>query len=453
MAAASRDPRHFRMGAGDGAGARMGGSGRQLRAFALAISLAACAAGCSRSTFEPPERSGPPALVQSDGRAALWIATVQEEERSRRVGAGASSRWTSDFYTHLRIEAHDPASARREWLKTLKVVKDGDGRHGARVRILGQQGETVWVWLHDAPLALSARDGAPIADLARLQQANPEIAGLFPRELEHYTWLGELVVTLADGRHVRIEPSGFRAEPYGIDDDAQFRSANDMTGTWNGGFRTGDFGVRHGLLDGRWVGLLSDREAEDGEDDAWGDHYADSAEIDDEGAAARRTFRVASIGRTREFSEGSHERIVKLDPIAGSGHWLQGLMLKANAPPGTPAFTLRGRHWKPTVRPPLRLSGPEGVLVLHRTRLDAQGRLALTRLDGAFRERWTTVLPFDELSNRWEMPGRLLLYGSRDDAPPGTSDRREALVALDLADGSWHGWRVEDERESGPGDP
>ena len=105
------------------------------------------------------------------------------------------------------------------------------------------------------------------------------------------------------------------------------------------------------------------------------------------------------------------------------------------------------------MRPPLWLSSPEGVLVLHRTRLDAQGRLALTRLDGAFRERWTTVLPFDELSNRWEMPGRLLLYGSRDDAPPGMSDRREALVALDLADGGWHGWRVEDERESGPENP
>ena len=431
----------------------MCGWGRRLRTVALAISLFACVAGCTRSTFEPPQRSGPPALVQSEGRNALWIASVQEEERSRRVGTGTLARWTADFYTHLRIEAHDPASAQREWLKTLEVVKDEDGGHGAQVRILGQQGDVVWVWLHDEPMALSARDGAPIADLARLQQANPELAGLFPRELEYYTWLGELVVTLADGRHVRIEPKAFRADPYGVDDDAQFRSANYMTGTWNGGFRTSDFGVRHGLVDGRWIGLLSDREAEDGKDDTWGDHFADAAEIEDEGATARRTFRVATSGRTREFSEGSHERIVTLDAIAGSGHWLQGVMLKATAPPGTPAFTLRGRQWKPTVRPPLVLSNPGGVLVLHRTRLDAQGRLALTRLDDTFRARWTTVLPFDELLNRWELPGRLVLYGSRDEATPGMSDRKETLVALDLADGSWRGWRVEDERASGPSDP
>jgi len=424
-----------------------------MRAFVLAMALAAGVAGCSRSTFEPPERSGPPALVQSGGRDTLWIATVQVETRSRHVGAGASARWMTESYTHLRIGAHDPASARREWLKTLQVLKDDEGGRGAQVRILGQRGEVVWVWLHDEPLALSARDGAPVADLARLHQANPEIAGLFPRELAHYTWLGELVVTLADGRHVRIEQPGLRAVPYGIDSDAQFRSANYLTGTWNGGFRTAHFGVRHGLIEGRWVGLLSDREAEDGEDDAWGDHYADSAEIDDDGATARRTFRIAATGRTREFSEGSHERIVRLDRITGSGYWLQGVMLKASAPPGAPAFTLHDRQWKPAVRPPLWLSNPDGVLVLHRTRLDAQGRLALTRLDGAFRERWTTVLPFDELSNRWELPGRLLLYGSRDAPGPDADGRGESLVALDLADGSWRGWRVGDERESGPADP
>ena len=35
---------------------------------------------------------------------------------------------------------------------------------GAQVRILGQQGDLVWAWAHDQPLALSARDGAVVAD-------------------------------------------------------------------------------------------------------------------------------------------------------------------------------------------------------------------------------------------------------------------------------------------------
>jgi|GEM_PF-818794 len=415
-------------------------------AFAFAL------AGCVQSAFEPPARAGPPGLVQVQGRQALWIANLQEEERSRYVGGGRHGfgRVRSEYYTHLRLQAHDPATADRLWLKTLKIVRDDAGGHGALIRILGQQDDVVWVWLHDELVALSAEDASPVADRARLEQANPGLAGLFPLELKYYTWTGEIVVTLADARHMRITLPDLRMVPYEIADDERFRNANYMTGTWNGGFRTKDFGVRHGIFDGRWIGLLGEKEAKDGENDQWGDHFADSVEIDDEGATARRTFRVARTGRTREFSEGSHERIVALDPVPGTDAWLQGAMLKASPVPGEPAYVQRGRHWKPAVRPPLRLSEPDGVLVLHRTRLDAQGKLALARLDGGFREVWTTTLPFEELGNRWELPGRLLLFGDWDDAPPGMSDQREGLVSLDLRTGEWKGWLVEDDKPFGP---
>lgn len=400
--------------------------------------------GSLQSSFEPPARNGPMGLVQSGDNATLWIATVQEEERSRHVGGGSRrlGSWQTDYYTHLRMQAHDPATAGRLWLKTLKVVKDDDGGHGAQVRILGQQGDVVWTWVHDEVLALSAADGSVVADRARLEQANPALAGLFPLELKYYTWVGELVVTLADARHMRVAVPDLRMTPYEVADEAQFRNANYMTGTWNGGYATKDFGVRHGVFDGRWIGLLGDREAKDGENDAWGDNFADSLEIDDEGATARRSFRIAETSRPLDPYGQRFERITALPPMPGTATWLQGTMLKATAPPGTPAFTLRGKHWKPTVRPPLRLADPDGVLVLHRTRLDAQGRLALARLDGGFRERWNAVLPFQELSNRWELPGRLLLFGSWDQGQPGISGHREALVSLDLSDGNWQGWEV-----------
>lgn len=405
-----------------------------------------------QSTFEPPARNGPLGLVAFEGGQALWIATVQEEERSRHVGGSryTMGRWQTDFYTHLRIEAIDPANAQRLWLKTLKVVKDDDGGHGAVVRILGQQDGVVWAWLHDQLVALSPQDGTVLADRARLAQANPESAGLFPDELAYYTWVGEMVVTLADARRMRITLPDYRLADYTVADEPQFSAANSMTVRWNGGYDTKEFGVRHGVFDGRWIGLLSDREAKDGADDTWGDHFADSVEIDDEGKTARRTFREARVERPVDAYGERIERITGFTAIDGTKTYLQGAMVKAVAPPGTPAFTLRGNHWKPTVRAPLRLADPDGVLVLHRTRLDAQGRLALSRLDGGFDERWTTELPLQDIGNRWELPGRLLLYGGWDEPAPGMRHAREALVSVDLATGAWRAWGVEDEAAFGP---
>jgi hypothetical protein len=98
---------------------------------------------------------------------------------------------------------------------------------------------------------------------------------------------------------------------------------------------------------------------------------------------------------------------------------------------------------KPTPRPPLQLHDPDGVLVLHRTRMDAKGTLALARVDADFRQAWNSPLPIQELANRWELlPGRLLLFGSWNAGPPGASDVHEALLSLDPATGRWSGWDV-----------
>lgn len=474
--------------------------------FAFAMVLAASLAACENSSFEPPERSGPIGLVDTGNGKQAWLTTSQEEERSRHVGGGSRrvGKWITEYYYHLRLQAHDPDTARRLWLKELKVLRDKEGGRGAGLRILGQQGDIVWVWVHDQVLALSARDGAVVADRARIVQANPGIADALPSELKFHTFVGELVITLADARRVRISLPGFRAMPYQAPDEKQFSQAVSMGTTWNGGYRTEEFGVRHGRFDGAWIGLLSEREARDGENDKWGDNYADSADIDDEGELARRTFwrvadtawnddflahggrkgaqgycedRISSVenqedmqrlmqandieeyarnrgadqGTRRQrmrdcvenFDEERFKRIEKLDRIAGAEEWLQGSLLKAQAVPGSPRWVQRGIVMKPAVRPPLRLKDPDGVLVLHRTRMDAQGRLALSRLDATFSKTlWTAVLPYTELSNRWENGARLLLYGNWNAGRPGSSDMHEALLSLDLDTGRWSGWDI-----------
>ena len=118
-------------------------------------------------------------------------------------------------------------------------------------------------------------------------------------------------------------------------------------------------------------------------------------------------------------------------------------LLKAVATPGAPQWIVRGLVPKPAVRPPLRLQDPDGVLVLPRTRMDAQGRLALSRVDAGFaRTAWTAILPFAELTNRWELGSHLLLYGDWSAVKAGVTTRHEGLVSLDLASGRWQGWDI-----------
>lgn len=470
--------------------------------MALLLSLAAC----TQSRFEPPERNGPIAVVDTGHGQQAWLATTQEEQRSRHVGSGTRSigRWVTEYRYHLRLQAHDPATAQPLWTKELRLLRDKEGGVGAQIRVLGQQGDLVWVWVHDQPMAMSARDGAVIADRAALEQANPAIAGLLPTELKFYTMLDALVVTLADARRMRIAAPGFKMSPYQVADEAQFSQANSLSGNWNGGYATQEFGVRHGRFDGAWIGLLSEREARDGENDASGDHYADSADISDERELARRTFWRATTGYNRDFTrwgggkggvrgycedqistlesredadlltrssdieeyarnrgvdpavhakrlreciagfdDEKFRRIVRLERVSGASEWLQGRMLKATAVPGAPQWVQRGYMMKPAVRPPLRLQNPDSVLVLHRTRMDAQGRLAISRVDTSFtRSLWTATLPIAELSNRWELGTHLLLFGGWSDVKDGVTRRHEGLFSLDLASGRWRGWEI-----------
>lgn len=467
-------------------------------------------AACTTSSFDPPQRSGPIGLVDTGSGKQAWLATIQEEERSRNVGGGSRSvgKWVTEYHYHLRLQAHDPATAQRLWSKELKVLRDTEGGMGAQIRILGQQGEVVWVWVHDQVLALSARDGSPVADRSTLEQANPGLKGLIPNELEFHTFVGALVVTLADARRMRIELPGFRATPYQVADERQFSHAASLGTTWNGGHDTRDFGVRHGRFGSDWIGLLSESEARDAGNDTSGDNYADSADIDDEGPMARRTFwrvvasaynddflvyggrkgvrgycqdraeraarddqsnafmRAAAAGTVnvasldtrgaapatqREriracvetFDAEKFKRIVRLERMPGAGEWLQGRMLKAEAVAGAPQWIQRGSIMKAAVRAPLRLGDPDGVLVLHRTRMDAQGRLALSRVDATFaRTLWTAVLPYDALTNRWALGSHLLLNGNWNEVRKGVTTRHEALVSLDLASGRWSGWDI-----------
>lgn len=370
--------------------------------------------GCDTpGTLGPPARLGPPGMVNDGGEPRLWLLTKQEE------------RWRYTYQTlyHFELLGHDTRTAQRVWGKHLLTVSHGDGGYNATARILGQDGAHVWLFLHNQPVAVSSADGAVTADRARLEDANPELRGLFPSELQFYTHDGGLIITTADARRFRVNAPDFKARPYTPVSDDAFRRLSYMSTQWNGGYQTRDFLVRQGMLRGRWIGIHTEKEAAEAGKDEFGGRLKDPSGGSDEGALARRSLWTARIGKTRRFSEGSHDRLFDVTRLPGTAEFLQG------------GFLVRAG-----TRQPLQLTEPDGVLVLHRTRVDAEGQLVLTRVDDRFREHWKAVLPYTELTHRWEWPDRILLMGRREIGRPGASKQQESIVAVNLQDGRLQAW-------------
>jgi len=208
-----------------------------------------------------------------------------------------------------------------------------------------------------------------------------------------------------------------------------------MATRWNGGYQTRDFLVRQIILHDRWVGFYNEKEAEDAGQDEFGDRIATGEpgsnpdRVYYETSQARRTFWTARIGKTKEFSEGRHDRLIDVTRIPGAPEYLEaGLLIQQ----GT--------------KKPLRLKDPDGFLILHKTRIDEEGRLALTRLDDNFKRQWTATLPYHDLRNRYESPGHLLLYGIVQQTEKGVTGTTEHLVALNLSDGKTQSWNVPAEK-------
>ena len=374
-------------------------------------------------SLEPPQRAGPPALVaQNDADPQLWVVTVQEERES--VGGGRHGMRTETRY-HIDLRSFDSRTARPLWTRRLLTREEDDGGRSATGRILGQEGATVWLFVADQPVAVAAADGAVRAGRGLLEEKNVPLRGVLPEKLEFYAFDAGLVVTAADARRYRISASDWQAREYRPQSDHHFRAISFQATQWNGGYRTGDFLTRHGMLGDRWLGIYSDAEATDAGADGFGDRYKSSANVHTESGPVRRSLRSARIGRTKVFSEGSHPRLFDVVAVPGTGDFLGGGFLVAA---GT--------------KLPLELADPPGVLVVHQTRVDAHGRLAMTRLGADLQPAWNAALPYAELRNRWQLGDRLVLFGSFPDPESASFRHHEAIVVVGLGDGVVRGWNL-----------
>ena len=382
---------------------------------------------CSKMLRRPPERVGPPALVMHDSEPRLWLFVKQEEDRVLSVGGGRRNSGTTIIETlyHFDLQAHDTRTTERLWKTRLLTLKDKDGGHTAEARLLGQDGNVVWLYLNDQAVAVSSKDGSKLADRKSIGERNPKLRGLIPKELKFYAFDSGLVITAADSRRYKVRLPDYSAEPYEPADEEQFSRLQFMATQWNGGYHTGDFLTQQALLNGRWLGLYTEKEAADAGEDGFGDKLANPGSVIRQSAGARRSFWTARIGRTKEFSEGSHDRLFDVSRV-----------------PDGPDFLDGGLFVRQGTRQPLTLETPAGLLVMHRTRLDEEGRAALTRLDGTLHEKWTAKMPFIDLRNRFEFSDRLLMYGLVQVTEKGVTGSQESIAALDLRDGRTRAWNV-----------
>lgn len=409
----------------------------RLAAWLAALVLAASLCSCTSSDFEPPNRMGPPGLVMSAGEPHLWLLLKQEESQQTTAGSGryAYGELHRETWYHLFLASHDTRSTAREWRRRLLSLKSNQGGHSAEARILGQDGDVVWLFLADRIVGVSSRDGSPLVDGPEIELRNASLRGLVPRELKFYAFDGALVITTADARRHRVSAPGFVAEPYTPVSEEAFDRARVLSTSWNGAFATGDFLTRLAPGNTRWLGLFTTKEAADASSDEFGRKFEDHSRILDERSGARRTFWTSAIGRTREFPEGVHDRFMEFTSVPGGREFLEG-----------------GLMVKPGTREPLRPGEPTDLLVVHRTRIDAEGRLAMTRLDETLKPRWSTTLPIQQLANRFEFPDRLLLYGDHQLTERGVTGRQDFLMAIQLSDGALRAWNVTLEREAGAGE-
>ena len=392
-----------------------------------ALALSFLLDSCSKMLSRPPERVGPPALVMHDSEPRLWLFLKQEEDRVLSVGGGRHNTGTTIIETlyHFDLQAHDTRTTDRIWKTRLLTLKDKDGGHTTEARLLGQDGNVVWLYLNDQAVAVSSKDGSRLADGKSIGERNPALQGLIPKELKFYAFDNALVLTAADSRRYKVRPPDYNAEPYQPADEEQFTRLQYMSTTWNGGYATNDFLVWQATFGGGWLGLYTEKEAADAGNDEFGGKLENPTSVIHESSGVRRAFWRARIGQTREFSEGRHDRLFDLRRV-----------------PDVPDFLDGGFLVRQGTRQPLALEDPAGLLVLHLTRLDEAGRIALTRLGPDLNEKWTSKMPFTDLRNRIEFPDRLLMYGLVQVTEKGVTGSQECIAALDLRDGRTQVWNV-----------
>ena len=399
-----------------------------------------------RRELQPALFQTPPLRTAQGGVDRAYLLSTQLETVIRFSRRGRSP--VRHEYLHVDLWAIDAAKTNLAWRKRLRTYADREreGRNLAGFELLGADGTTLWLNV-DGPLGVSLDDGRLVVDGASIDRKNPSLAGMRVDE-QGYVAFGRhgLQVTLNDASQWRIDATDLIAASR----DTPTRHPERIVAPASyAPFAASAFQVRALPIGERWLGVLTDKEA---------DHLRHRPVVPGRKADERP-------GAMQQFLEANHVPGALNDPLP-QPYRLWGARVKqvSAAPPewpkelpdnwGTrpqfsdykvlpdaPAFLRAGLlRTHRDVDTPLWYRDPDSVLVLHSDKLGEAGRLQLTRVSGPRGVIvWRAPLPFTSLESVMRGEADLLLWGREiPPAPTGTgadTGAHQKLVRLDVASG------------------
>ncbi|HYD46036.1 MAG TPA: PA2928 family protein [Phenylobacterium sp.] len=388
---------------------RLGGP----RVFLLALIAPLLLAACGLAPTPADIQREPVRAATPDGDR-VFVLTSQW--KTYRVGSSRSGSGT--YYTNLFIDvwAFDAANAKPVWRQRITNQRSGVNMGRG---LLGVSGGKLWVLQPTGLLGLSTTDGAIVADVSRIEAANPALKSLLPTEETYYKFdAGGLSFTAADGRAWRLNGADLKATPMAPPPE-QPPEGVFLPARWAGGVGTWMFMERALNTRGGWFGLLDDAEAK---------RFAEQGAIggiDPQGHPRTRMWQ-ARVGMKETFF-GPRPTYSHFKPLPEGPEFLHAGLLTNGV----------------TNSLPIMLFNPDSMLVLHRDRLGDEGRLQLTRITGPNgKPAWTVTLPMTRLEA--VMPGKtgVVLQGYRQEEDPNRRRNSsnlpidvDQIVAIDYASG------------------
>jgi hypothetical protein len=400
---------------------------------------------------------GPPLRTSQGGADRIYLLTTQDETIAKVSLRGNRDNSTRRMM-HVDLWAIDPATMKPAWCKRLATFenKQLEGFDLRRIDLLGADGKTLWLLIGE-PMAVSLVDGEKIADGAAIDKRNPRLAGKQVNQMG-YVAFGRhgLQLTIDDSTQWRIDGQTLEAQPR----DTPARDPKAIIAPAKLEPTSHSFQVRSLPIPGRWLGVLTDREAEDLQKKP-----VIPGRDPDERPGVMQEFLEANHVPQDLTEEPQQYRLwgARVEQVsAGPADWPKELPNKWGTRPKfsdykvlpeAPSFLTAGllREFADNEQP-LWYTEPDSVVVLHHDKLGEAGRLKLARVSGPVGKLvWDVPLGVADLQA--VMRDRridLVLLGTEPvavarDAKPGpgmdpdaqlTEDEHVKLVRVSISDGS-----------------
>lgn len=427
----------------------LGGIAWVLIASGLAGPLLRLLSGREMRDFRPALFQSAPLRTSRGGSDRIYLVSTQSETQTQLSGRMRISDIRRNLL-HVDLWAIDATSTTLAWRKRLRTYDDEDSS-GIDLRSfapLGVDGTTLWLTLDHAPVGISLADGDVVADGNDIDAKNPQLAGKRVNEAG-YVAFGRhgLQITLDDGSQWRIDATDLSAAhrdtPLTQPDNVQDLASYAASGT--NGFMT-----RGMPLETRWLGLLTNEEAET---------LSNPPVIPGRDPAERPGVLMQHLKANHVPGHLNHEakpyrlwsaRIQQVSaappdwPKDFPDNWgTRTEFSRYEVLPESPAFLRAGLLCEHREQcQPLWYRDPDSMLVLHPDKLGQSGRLHLTRVSGPHGlPTWSVALPFTDLVSVMRNDNAdLVLLGTEPASVPGANehdtDPHMKITRIAIADGS-----------------